>query len=294
LDGLSGLRKDNTGYDLRDLFIGAEGTLGVITAATVKLFPLPRARVTVLVSLRDPEAAVELLSRLRAASSDRLVTFELMPRIAIDLVLQHIPNTADPFAAPHPWYVLLEATAQHADALQEDIARALALAQEQDVIRDAALAQSESQREMFWRLRESVPEAQTRAGGSIKHDVSVAISDIAAFIRRGTALCLQQIPEGRVVCYGHLGDGSLHFNVNAPEHGDRNAFFAQAPALNRAMHDLTREYRGSISAEHGIGQLKTQELARYKHPVALSLMQTLKKALDPNGVMNPGKVIAAR
>lgn len=292
LDSLSGLRKDNTGYDLRDLFIGAEGTLGVITAATVKLFPLPRARVTALAAVRDPEAAVELLSELRAASSDRLVTFELMPRIAIELVLQHIANAADPFAQTHPWYVLIEATAQNAGSLEDDITGALSMAQQRGVLLDAALAQNDAQREMFWRLRESIPEAQTRAGGSIKHDISVTISNIAAFIREGSALCRQLAPEGRVICYGHLGDGSLHFNVNAPEHGDRSAFFAHAPALNRAMHDLTQRYRGSISAEHGIGRSKVQELERYKHPVALSVMHAIKHALDPHGIMNPGKVLA--
>lgn len=296
LDDLTGLRKNNMGYDLRDLFMGAEGTLGIITAATLKLFPLPRTRVTALVALDDPAAAVALLSHLRSSGSDALATFELMPRAALQLVFTHLPGTHDPFDAVHPWYVLLEATtAQVTDALNEELTAALASAQQQQLIRDALLAQNAQQRDAFWRLRESIPEAQTRAGGSIKHDVSVAISDLPRFIAEGVARCQQITPEGVMIVYGHLGDGSLHFNINAPalfqNDGDRNAFFAKTPALNHAMHELVVAYRGSISAEHGIGQLKRDELARYKHPVALAVMQSIKLALDPHGIMNPGKVL---
>lgn len=296
LDDLSGLRKNNTGYDLRDLFIGAEGTLGIITAATLKLFPQPRARVTALVAVTDPTAAVDLLSRLRSASSDSLATFELMPRVALELVFKHVPGTSDPFGQAHPWYVLLEATAAQTGAgLNDDLIAALAAAQESGAIHDATLAQSETQRELLWRIREAIPEAQTRAGGSIKHDVSVAISDIPQFIATGTTLCRRLAPEGVMVVYGHLGDGSLHFNINSPPQAtaeQRAAFFAKAPELNRAMHDLTQTYRGSISAEHGIGQLKRDELAHYKHPVALELMRAIKGSLDPRGIMNPGKVVS--
>ncbi len=292
LDDLTGLRKNNMGYDLKHLFMGAEGTLGIITAATLKLFPLPRTHVTALVALNDPDAAVELLSQLRSGSTDALSTFELMPRTALDLVFKHIAGSNDPFDAAHPWYVLLEATsAQASDDLLENITAALANAQDQHLIRDALLAQNEQQRELFWRIRESIPAAQTRAGGSIKHDVSVTISDLPRFIDDGMRACQQIAPEGVMVVYGHLGDGSLHFNINAPATGDSKAFMAKADALHHRMHELVAQYRGSQSAEHGIGQLKVPELARYKHPVALEVMRAIKQALDPHGIMNPGKVV---
>jgi FAD/FMN-containing dehydrogenase len=296
LDDLSGLRKNNTGYDLRDLFIGAEGTLGIITAATLKLYPMPRSRVTALIAVHEPAAAVELLSIMRSASSDSLATFELMPRAALELVMQHIQGVSDPLQQAYPWYVLLEATsAQTGTALNDDIAIALAAAQESGVIRDATLAHTEAQHEMLWRIRESISEAQTRAGGSIKHDVAVTISDIPRFIAAGVTLCKRLAPEGVMVVYGHLGDGSLHFNINAPPQAtvaQRAAFFAKTEELNQAMHDLTQAYRGSISAEHGIGQLKRDALARYKHPVALDIMRAIKRSLDPHDIMNPGKLIS--
>ncbi|MGE0115429.1 MAG: FAD-binding oxidoreductase [Steroidobacteraceae bacterium] len=296
LDDLTGLRKNNTGYDLRNLFMGAEGTLGIITAATLKLFPLPRTRVTALVAVNDPAAAVALLTHLRSSGSDSLATFELMPRIALELIFQHIQGISDPFDAVHPWYVLLEATtAQLTDILNDEITTALASAQEHGLLRDALLAQNASQRELFWRIRETIPEAQTRAGGSIKHDVSVAISDLPRFIEAGMARCRQTAPEGVIVVYGHLGDGSLHFNINTPTQPStqaaRDAFLAKTSSLNHAMHELTRDYRGSISAEHGIGQLKRDELAHYKDPVAMDVMRSIKRAFDPHGIMNPGKVL---
>ena len=292
LDDLTGLRKNNTGYDLKHLFMGAEGTLGIITAATLKLFPLPRTRVTALVALHDPAAAVTLLSQLRSSGSDSLATFELMPRSALQLVFEHIPGLSDPFDAAHPWYVLLEATtAQQTDRLSEEIMAALSDALEQSLLRDVLLAQNSQQRDTFWRIRESIPEAQTRAGGSIKHDVSVTISEVPRFIEEGMELCQRIAPEGVMVVYGHLGDGSLHFNINAPAHGYRKAFHAKATTLNHAMHALIATYRGSISAEHGIGKLKRDELPHYKNPVALAAMKSIKQALDPHGIMNPGKVL---
>ncbi|MGC3982014.1 MAG: FAD-binding oxidoreductase [Steroidobacteraceae bacterium] len=297
LDDLTGLRKNNMGYDLRDLFMGAEGTLGIITAATLKLFPLPRTYATALVAVNDPQAAVTLLAHLRNGGSDSLTTFELMPRTALELVFAHINGSHDPFDATHPWYVLLEATsAKVGEHLQDELAALLEEAQQQDLIRDALLAQSESQREAFWRIRESIPEAQTRAGGSIKHDISVTISELPRLIEEGMQLCKQLAPEGVLVVYGHLGDGSLHFNINTPPQlaggSGRSEFLAKAGAIHRAMHELVARYRGSISAEHGIGQLKREELARYKDPVALAVMQSIKQALDPQGIMNPGKVLA--
>ncbi|MSQ67491.1 MAG: FAD-binding oxidoreductase [Gammaproteobacteria bacterium] len=294
LDDLTGLRKNNTGYDLRDLFIGAEGTLGIITAATLKLYPLPRTRVTALVAVAEPASAVALLAYLRSSGSDALTTFELIPRIALELVCQHIAGMSDPFDAIHPWYVLLEASsAQVIDHLTEEISHTLARALADQLVRDALLAHNASQREFFWRLREAIPEAQVRAGGSIKHDVSVSISDLPAFIAEGAALCRRIAPEGVLVIYGHLGDGSLHFNINTPDGGEHPEFFAKKSALNHAVHDLTRTYRGSISAEHGIGQLKRDDLVQFKQPVALQVMHAIKQALDPQGIMNPGKVLAA-
>jgi FAD/FMN-containing dehydrogenase len=293
LDDLNALRKNNTGYDLRDLFIGAEGTLGIITAATLKLYPLPRTRVTALAAVDDPAAAVALLSFLRSSGSDALSTFELMPRIAIELVCRHIAGINDPFDDTHPWYVLIEAsTAQLTDHLTEELSEVLVRAQQNQLVREVLLAQSSSQREFFWRIRETIPEAQTRAGGSIKHDVSVSISDLPKFIDEGTALCKRIAPEGVMVIYGHLGDGSLHFNINTPDAGAHPEFFAKKAALNNAVHELAMRYRGSISAEHGIGQLKRDELAEFKNPVAMQLMHTIKQALDPHGIMNPGKVLA--
>ena len=292
LDDLSALRKNNTGFDLRNLFIGAEGTLGIITAATAKLYPLPRTYVTAMVAVHDPAAAVELLSYLRSRGSDTLSTFELIPRVGLDLVCKYISDVHDPFDDAYPWYVLLEATsAQVTDQLTEEFSALLTQAHEDNIVLDALLAQNSTQRDFFWRIRESIPEAQTRAGGSIKHDVSVSISDLPKFIQEGSALCQRIAPEGVLVIYGHLGDGSLHFNINTPDAGAHTNFFAKKTALNSALHTLAKNYRGSISAEHGIGQLKRDDLAAFKDPVSLEVMHSIKKALDPHGIMNPGKVL---
>lgn len=292
LDGLSSLRKDNTGYDLRDLFIGAEGTLGIITAASCKLFSRPSSIVTAFVAVPEPHAAVALLARLRSASGDSVSTFELIPRIALELVLQHIGQTKDPFDTPCNWYVLLEIGSGRQDAgLREGIENELAAALEQGEVLNAALAHSEAQREMFWRLRETIPEAQRREGASIKHDVSVVSSELPRFIVEASAAVQQIAPQARIVAYGHLGDGNLHFNASQPQPGNAAEFESLAPRINRAVHDLIARYGGSFSAEHGIGQLKRGELQRYKNPVALSVMRSIKQALDPKGIMNPGKVL---
>jgi len=292
LDGLKPLRKDNTGYDLRDLFIGAEGTLGIITAAACKLFSRPAWALTAFVGVPDPHAAVTLLSRLRTFTSDAVTTFELIPRIALDLVLQHIQSTSDPLDRPHPWYVLVEiGMGRSAAAARESIEAELASAMEAGEITDAAIAASEAQREMFWRLRESIPPAQTREGASIKHDISVTTSELPRFIVEGGAAVAQLAPDARLVSYGHLGDGNLHFNLSPARGGDNEEFLRLAPQVNRAVHDLVARYGGSFSAEHGIGQLKRGELLRYKNPVAIELMRSIKQAVDPHGIMNPGKVL---
>lgn len=292
LNNLTSLRKDNTGYDLRDLFIGAEGTLGIITAATCKLFSRPLNVVTAIVAVRDPQAAVALLSRLRSASSDAVSTFELMPRLALDLVFAHIPQTRDPFDDRHAWYVLVEIGGGTLGGdVRGGLENELAQAMERGEVENAVIAANDAQREMFWRLRETIPEAQRRDGASIKHDISVPTSELPRFIVEGSAAILAIAPQARLVTYGHLGDGNLHFNAQQPEHGDAARFLADAPRMQRAIHDLVAGYGGSFSAEHGIGQLKRDELERYKDPVALELMRTIKKALDPNGIMNPGKVL---
>ena len=292
LDNLKPLRKDNTGYDLRNLFMGAEGTLGVITAAACKLFSRPASTVTAFVGLADPQRAVSLLSRLRTFTGDAVSTFELIPRTALELVLEYIPNTANPLDQRHDWYVLLEiGMGRQAESMREAIEAELAAAMEQGEISDAALASSESQREMFWRLRETIPEAQRHIGASIKHDVSVTTSELPRFIVEASELVRAISPKGRIVSYGHLGDGNLHFNVSRPIDSDDESFLRLAPNINRAVHDLIARYGGSISAEHGIGRLKREELVRYEPPVAIEVMRAIKQALDPNGIMNPGKVL---
>ncbi len=292
LDGLQSLRKDNTGYDLDDLFLGAEGTLGIITAASCKLFSQPGSRVTAFVAVPEPQAAVNLLARLRSATSDAVVTFELVPRLALEFVLQHVPSTSDPLDQPYDWYVLMEINGGRRDhALRDAMEAELSLAMEQGEICNAAIAESEAQREALWRLRETIPEAQNRAGASIKHDISITTSDLPRFMHEGTRAVLAVCPNARMVTYGHLGDGNLHFNVSPPLGMQAGPFLALTETINRAVHDLVAQFGGSISAEHGIGKLKRDELKRYKSPVALDLMRTIKQAIDPNGIMNKGKVV---
>jgi FAD/FMN-containing dehydrogenase len=293
LETLSGLRKDNTGYDLKSLFVGAEGTLGVITAASLKLFPAQHDSATAFVALRTPAAAVALLSRVRDFCGEALSSFELIPAIAADLVRRHLPELGDiPVPGGGDWLVLLEVTTAQADSgVREQLQAALADAMATGLLQDALLAQNSAQRARFWQLRESIPAAQTRDGASLKHDISLPVSAIPEFIARGTQLVARQAPDGFLVAYGHLGDGNLHFNINQCAGADRAAFLARAPVLQRAVHDLVRDFHGSFSAEHGIGQLKVDELARYGSPVEMALMTAIKRTLDPNGIMNPGKVL---
>ena len=294
LDQLRALRKDNTGYDLKHLFVGAEGSLGIITAACLKLFPRPRGYATAFVALADPAAAVRLLDRLRATLGDTVTTFELVPRLALELTCRHVPGCSDPFDAPAPWYVLLEVSLPSDTArLDEALEARLAADLEAGELQDAVIATSLAQRESLWRLRESIPEAQTREGASLKHDISLETRAVPAFVEAGGALLERLVPGSRLVAYGHLGDGNLHFNVTVPAGGDDAAFLARGGELRRAVHDLVASYRGSFSAEHGIGQDKVAELERYEDPVALDLMRGIKRLLDPQGIMNPGKVLRA-
>jgi FAD/FMN-containing dehydrogenase len=291
-NGLRALRKDNTGYDLKQLFIGAEGTLGLITAAVLKLFPQPRASATAWAAVRDPVAAVALLTRLRTTAGDRVTAFEIVGRPALDLVLKHIPGARDPLAGRPDWQVLIELT----DTLTEVplgplLERALAAAIEAGDALDAVVAQNEMQAQALWGLRENVAEGQKIDGLSIKHDIAVPVSRIPEFIARADAALTDAFPGVRIVCFGHIGDGNLHYNQSRSDVLDNEKFLAVAPAVDRIVHDLARELGGTISAEHGIGQLKRDEILRYKSDVEMDLMRAVKRAIDPAGLMNPGKVL---
>jgi FAD/FMN-containing dehydrogenase len=293
-DGLSGLRKDNTGYDLRDLFVGSEGTLGVITAATLKLVPRPAAQCTALAACETLADAVALLQRARARLGDGLTGFEVMGRFALTLVEKHFPALPRPLA-PSPWTVLLEQSdaegEAHARALFEAL---LGEALEAGTIGDAAIAESLQQTRSLWHLRESIPLAQAEEGPNIKHDIALPVSRIAAFVAQTDALLAQHFPGVRLVDFGHLGDGNLHYNVQAPEGADAAAFLERhEDEVNARVYDAVRAHGGSISAEHGIGALKRDTLPRYKSPVALALMRSIKRALDPQNLLNPGRVLDA-
>jgi FAD/FMN-containing dehydrogenase len=292
MDTLTGLRKDNTGYDVKSLFLGAEGTLGIITAACLKLYPPARSRATAFAALRDPDAAVSLLTALRETSGDRVSSFELIPRIAVELTMRHIPGVAEPLDTRAECYALCELSTSRADEpLDALLEKTLADAHESGAVLDATVALSERERDLFWRLRESIPEAQRKDGASLKHDISVPVSQVPRFIDVAGSWVARHVPQGMLVAYGHLGDGNLHFNIN--QKSGTQAFQLQAveQKAKRAIHDLVKDFGGSFSAEHGIGQLKVFELERYANPVELDLMRTLKRALDPNGIMNPGKVL---
>ncbi len=285
--GLSGLRKDNTGYDLRHLFVGAEGTLGVITGATLKLFPLPKARAVAFVAVASPRAAVQLLNRIKLAFADRLVGFELVSRVCLDLVLRHIPNTREPFAQHYEWHVLIELNDSKADApLTDWIENELADAMEAGCATDAVIAANETQINELWRLREEISEAQRLDGKNVKHDISVPITHIPDFIEKCDAALKNAFPDIALVCFGHLGDGNLHYNCGLPAKGLTNA-----TAINDIVYQHVSEFLGSISAEHGLGQLKRDEIVKHKSAVALTMMRAVKHSLDPDGIMNPGKML---
>jgi FAD/FMN-containing dehydrogenase len=289
-DGLRGLRKDNTGYDLKHLFIGAEGTLGVITAAVLKLFPLPASRATAVVALQTPRQALALLQLMQRRCAERLTAFELFSDYCLELVLKHFPGTAPPLAARYSQYALLELSDSGPGVL-ESLQPALEEALETGLIIDAAVAQSEAQAKALWSLRENISEAQAAEGPNVKHDISVPVSSVPDFIAETDARIAAAFPEARMVTFGHMGDGNLHYNVSPPPGFSSDVFLRNGPALNQLVHDSVATFRGSISAEHGIGQLKRDELKRYKSPLELDLMRAIKRAVDPRGIMNPGKVI---
>ena len=291
-NGLRGLRKDNTGYDLRDLFIGAEGTLGVITAACLKTFPKPAGRATALIALPSIDNALALLALAQDAAGPALTGFELISDICLRLVERHFAAHRSPFAERHPFTALIELSDHsgdaHASATMQSIAEQ---AIERGVARDAVIAQSVAQGRGLWALRELISEAQAAEGKNIKHDISVPISAIARFVLETDALIAARVPGVRMVTFGHLGDGNLHYNVSPPEGMDPDEFMAQQPDVYRLVHDQVIRHQGSISAEHGIGQLKRDENRRYKSDVEVALMRAIKRAIDPRNIMNPGKVV---
>ena len=291
-DGLRPLRKDNTGYALRHLFVGAEGTLGIITAACLKLFPLPADVQTAFIAVVDPAAALEVFVRLRQASADLLSACELLPRLCLDLGFKHMSGGRDPFGEVHPWYLLVEAASSREGGARAAFESVLAGAVEDGLVRDAVVAETLAQRRALWRLREiGAGGHQFQEGAIIKHDISVPVSRVPEMIARGTQAVLAAAPGTRVLPFGHMGDGNLHFNLVQPVGAPPGSFLARQSELNHVVHDIVDALGGSISAEHGIGLLKVEEMARYKSSVELDLMRRIKAALDPQGLMNPGKVL---
>lgn len=285
-DGRRGLRKDNTGYDLKQLFIGAEGTLGIITGAVLKLFPLPKRQVTCWLNVDSPNATVSLINSAKSKFDAQLTAFEMVSETALGMVLKHIPDSARP-TAQSPWYVLAEFSEAEPSAVEAWLAERL----EAGEVGDGVVAQSEMQAKKLWALRENISEAQKIEGISIKHDVAVPVSRIPDFLAAADKALEQAFPGIRVVAFGHVGDGNLHYNLSRANAQDNAAFIAAQPLVNRIVHDTVHALNGSISAEHGIGQLKREEILRYKSPVEMALMRSIKQALDPRGLMNPGKVI---
>jgi FAD/FMN-containing dehydrogenase len=291
-NGLKGLRKDNSGYDLRDLFIGSEGTLGVITGAVLKLFPKPAARLTAFVAVKSPRDALALFEEVRRKHDLALTGFELMSGFCLDLVLKHNPNARRPLALPSPWYVLIEFTDMHSEeACRVVLQDALESAFERGLVHDAVVGQSVAQCDALWALREAISASQGSEGKAIKHDVAVPISGVAEFIDEALVAVAQSFPDFRPVIFGHLGDGNLHFNYSSAPEADQAAFVAEQEPLNRIVHEIVRAYHGTISAEHGLGVLRRDEADAFRSPVERRLMNSIKAALDPAGIMNPGKML---
>ncbi len=293
-DGLKSLGKDNTGYDLKHCFIGAEGTLGIITAASLRLFPQPKDVQTALVGLTDLDTALPLLRRARAISSDMVTAFEVMPRLGIETAVKYLNGVVDPMDKPHAWYALMDlSTSRPGGSLRETMESLLYEAVEAGEATDAVIASSIEQQRALWRIREELPEATRRSGPSLHHDVSVPTGDVAAYIRRAQAAVEAAHPEVRCMPFGHLGDGNIHFTVLSPEGANDEAIYAAEHTITRLVFDIAVEMRGSFSAEHGVGRIKLDDMDRYKRPIDLVLMSRIKQALDPRNLMNPGKVVRA-
>ncbi|MBO0345498.1 FAD-binding oxidoreductase [Roseibium sp. CAU 1637] len=291
-NGLRTLRKDNTGYDLKQLFIGGEGTLGIITAASLKLFPKPKKLEAAFVGLSNPHAALKLFSLAKAQAGPVLTGFEIMPRIGMEFCVAHLEGARDPMAEPHPWYVLMElSSGSDAFPVRDLLESTLSEAMEAGVVRDAAIASSMQQVDDFWRLRHGMSGVQKREGGSIKHDVSVPVASIPEFLDTAMAAVSAFVPGCRPVPFGHLGDGNIHFNISQPVGADKDDFLAKWDDVNALVHGIVAEFNGSISAEHGIGRLKRELLHEVKSPVEMDMMRRVKSALDPKGLMNPGRLL---
>lgn len=286
-NGLKRLRKDNTGYDLKQLLIGAEGTLGVVTAATLKLFPIMRSRATAVVGVESPSHAIRLLASAKAETGGGVEAFELMKRIGVDCAIRHIPGIREPLDSVQPWYVLIELASGEPGAAESGLERILTQAFEDGLITDAAIAQNEAQKAAFWKLREEQSAALRPEGGGWKHDVSVPVSQIADFLEEATAAVEAFEPGARVSAFGHVGDGNIHYDVLCPPGADLKAFLGRWMDGSKVVHDVVASYDGSISAEHGLGRLKTDEARRYKSPLEIETMQAIRKAIDPNRIMNP-------
>ena len=284
--GLTGLRKDNTGYDLKQLLIGAEGTLGIITAATLKLFPRPGRMELAFIGMNSVDDAVKFLGMAKQVSGGAVTAFEVMPALALEFVLGHVPNTRDPLESKHPWYVVCEMSFGRTEGARETMEAALEQGFEAELLQDAAIAENEAQMLDFWRLRESIAEAERSQGLAVKHDVSIPVSKMPAFIEKATQRINAEFPDGVVVAFGHVGDGNVHYNIACLDPDAREGFMAKAGEMSKRVYDTVDEFGGSISAEHGIGILKREELAARK-PVDVKVMRAIKQAIDPKGIMNP-------
>jgi len=291
LNNLNKLKKDNTGYDLKNLFIGSEGTLGIITAAVLRLVPRPRSVETAYAAVKDPDAALALLKLAEERASGNITSFEIMGRMGIQAVLEHWPAVRDPIGKPNPWYALIELSSQANQGLRETMEDILSAGIEKEIVLDATISESLEQSKAFWFIREAFGEVQRRIGASIKHDVSVPVAAIPAFIAQANAAVTKLIPGCRPMPFGHAGDGNIHYNVTQPEGADKDQFLARWDEINAVVFEIVTKLGGSISAEHGVGVMKRDKLPKYKDAVALDLMRTLKRTLDPNNILNPGKVL---
>ena len=293
-NGLRSLKKDNTGYDLRDLFIGAEGTLGIITGAVLKLFPRPKGHQVAFAGVASPEKALELFNLAATRCASALTGFELMAEMAFAFTVKHTEGARNPLSATYPWYTLIDvSTSDSQESADAMITALLEEALEQGLVEDAVIAKSEAEIAELWHMRETMSEAQKPEGGSIKHDVSVPVSSVPAFLHEADAAVMAAVPGARICAFGHLGDGNIHYNISQPEGADKAAFLSRWGEVNAIVHAIVLAHGGSISAEHGIGRLKRDELARIREPIEIELMQRIKKAFDPAGIMNPGKVLKA-
>ena len=290
-NNLISLRKDNRGYDLKQLFIGSEGTLGIITSAVLKLFPAPRNIETALFAIPNPDAAIELLGLARSASADLLNAYELVSRVGMEMVIKNIPGAKEPLKEKYKWYILIEFSSSSKNNLRQQIEDLFELALNKNIVLDGVIAESTQQRKELWTLRDGLNEAQKPEGGSIKHDISVPINNVSKFIYSASKCVEEFIPNSRVVAFGHIGDGNIHFNISQPLEQDKKEFLNKWTDVNKLVFDIVKNLDGSFSAEHGIGKLKREELQNYNPTIEINLMKSIKSSFDPNNILNPGKVL---